>query len=711
MRENDITQNDELGSTSERKFWKLLAIISLIFIGLMAVVVKLFIVQIIDADKYQKIAKEQQEKPVTIRGKRGEIFDSQGRLLSSTINSYSFAIRPGLMRKANKTDTIKAILKKYFSISDSAFDSRFLNNKSKFVWVKRALPIEDYTAFVSLNVQGLIKLPEPKRHYFYPEAGAQIIGSTNIDNIGRNGIEQTYDKLLRGDSINIIMLKDAYGKRRPTIESFWELNNAGTSIALTIDIELQRIVEEELRIGVLDNKANSGTAIAINPKTGEILAMASYPSYDPNNVYQQSTENMRIRAITDTYEPGSTFKMITAAAALEEGAITPVDTVDGKQGQLNIGAFTITDDHPVGKITFAEAMERSSNVVFATVANKLEKNILRKYIRDFGFGNKLGFDVTGEVPGKLKNASDFDPTTKYTMGYGYGLAVTPLQIAMAYCAVANGGKLMKPYILKNTYDESGKIDQVFKPTFIRKVISKETVDTLTSMLCKVVEGKHGTASAAKINKLRIAGKTGTSRKYVDGKYGSGAYVASFVGFFPADNPEITILVLIDNPKTSIYGGIVAAPVFKRIALKAISTCPYLFENTTFLPNADSFAKDSSIIPSLIGMNSIEATVLLEKIGLKSNIQTHSKPSLIIAQTPPPYTKIAKSAIINVKTLKPNAKYEDIKQIDLKGLSSRRAISIVQAAGCYLKLAGSGTVVSYSWKKEIKGAWICIIHCK
>lgn len=710
MENININQNrQDNPEKSGRNVWKLLFVLTIIFLGLTAIAVKLFFIQLVNTDEFEKKAELQQRSKMLLRGERGKIFDRKQRLLASTIRSYSIAVDPVMMRKEGSTGKIREALKKMLGIGDSLFDANILNEEASFVWIKRGLSTEAYLPLDSISIPGLIKIPEPRRNYFFGSEGSQIIGSTNIDNVGRNGIEQTWDETLAGDSAYVVMLKDAFGNLRPSVESYEKPDTRGNSLVLTIDIDLQRIVEDELKKGVLENKANSGTAIAVDPKTGEILAIASYPGYNPNNIYQESVSGMRIRAITDTYEPGSTFKLITAAAALEERILSPGDTLDGMQGKLDIGDFVITDAHPVGKITFAEALERSSNVIFSSIANSMHKNIFRKYIRDFGFGNKLGIDVIGEVPGKLKKASDFDASTKRFMGYGYGLAVTPLQIAMAYAAAANGGELMQPRVVKKIISSDGEVIKESKPKTIRRVISRETADTLTNMLCNVVSGEHGTAKAARIEGLKIAGKTGTSKKLVEGRYGSGSYVASFAGYLPAEDPKMVILVVIDNPKTSYYGGSTAAPVFKRIALKAVNACPYLFDSDE-KEYVYAFKNDSIFVPNLTGMHSESAVKILNKAGLKLHLPDTCPEGIIIEQSLPYGKKAMYGSEITAVTLDTANAYDRIRNLDMRGLSARRALALVQAAGCSAELTGSGMVYSVTWKGSRQNCK-CIIKCR
>lgn len=325
------------------------------------------------------------------------------------------------------------------------------------------------------------------------------------------------------------MKRDAVGNLYPTVEMSDKHIVKGDNVALTLDIELQRIAEYELAEGIMESHAEGGTVIAIHPATGEVLAMASYPTFDPNHNNNILPEAMRLQGITDIYEPGSTFKLITACALIEEGILKPDSKVNGMGGSYRIGNYEIKDSHPMYKMSFSEALEQSSNIVFAKNSDNLSSDKFYKYARDFGFGIFLGIDLPGEVSGILKKPSAFDASTKRFMAYGYELGATALQVVNAYATVANRGIMMRPYVIKSIIDNDGGTIMYNKPQRIRSVISNKTSMIVKDMLCGVVD--RGTGQEAKIDGIRIAGKTGTAQQLIDGKYSKQAYTASFAGFF------------------------------------------------------------------------------------------------------------------------------------------------------------------------------------
>jgi len=724
--EEIIDQANEFESKEKkRKFRRFTLIIILLVIGFIIVLVKLFILQILDTEKYQIQAKKQQESKIVLHAERGNIYDREHRLLSSSIYSISIAIDPNELNKPReKTDNKKnkdtidykikvcSILENAFGLPADSMRKKIDSSKSSFIWIMRGLPYNKYSYLETINCRGLIKIKEPKRNYLYGPIASQIIGLTNIDNKGIMGLEQKFDDVLSGRSGYMLVNRDAFGRIVSSADLPVIPAVNGNSIVLTIDILLQNILEHELRLGVVNSGAVSGTAIAMNPATGEILAMASYPNFDPNNIKTADTVGMKLRAITDVYEPGSTFKLITASAAIEEKIVSPGDTLDGCDGYLKIQDYEIRDAHPIGKVPFAEAMERSSNVIFSTVANKMKDYQFYKYVRDFGFGITLGIDFPGEVPGRIKKPEKFDPGTKRFLGFGYGIMATPLQVVSAYSTVANGGILMKPYLVESILDKDGNEIYQSKHEKIRQVVSKETCDTVTSMLRRVVEGKNGTGKRAKLEGLSIAGKTGTSKQVIEGRYMGGHYYASFAGFFPAESPKVTMLIILDRPQGDYFGGETAAPIFSKIAARWAAVNPTILN----LDNSKDYVikqKDTIIVPNIIGMMSQDAQKYLKKIGLilKSNDDADG---IILMQNPKAGNFIAKNQEVKVEVYSDSNKGNKASHAeypDVKGLSLRRAINILHAKGIKVKIHGRGIVYTQRIQRSQKDGLLMELFCK
>jgi cell division protein FtsI (penicillin-binding protein 3) len=470
--------------------------------------------------------------------------------------------------------------------------------------------------------------------------------------------------------------------------------------------------------GIMESHAEGGTVIAIYPSTGEILAMASYPTFDPNHNNNILPEAMRLQGITDIYEPGSTFKLITACAMIEEGILKPDSKVDGMGGTYRIGNYEIKDSHPMYKMSFSEALEQSSNIVFAKNSDNLSSDKFYKYARDFGFGIFLGIDLPGEVSGILKKPSAFDASTKRFMAYGYELGATALQVVNAYATVANRGIMMRPYVIKSIIDNDGGTILYNKPQRIRSVISNKTSVIVKDMLCGVVD--RGTGQEAKIDGIRIAGKTGTAQQLIDGKYSKQAYTASFAGFFPADNPKIAMIVMLHRPKTDIYGGKTAAPIFRKIAQKWITASKLpINENLTDQELMQSKLIDSALVPDLRGISVEKAREMVHSIGLRL---PRNAEGIIIEQYVPKGFWLKKGTDIPIKTGDASKKKTMIltdnsqknipgNQIrpNVKGMSVRRAMSVLHSAGYQVRVIGQGKVIGQVYNKA--GKKECILSCE
>ncbi len=533
-------------------------VFSLMFV---AVVVKLAFIQVVKGAYYHRVAKDQYESRVTLRADRGFIYDRNGNLIVSNTYGYSYAADPELLHSQEKA----RIANKFgavFGMPVSFFMDK-LRTDSKFVWLARDITPDQASALQDFNIYGLIRLQDQQRLYPYGSAAGQVLGFTNVDGKGASGVELEFDPLLAGKNGYEIMQVDGIGRKTPSVD-YPKVNPIpGCNVQLTIDMNIQQIVEQELAAGVEKAKAASATAVFMNPYTGEILAMANYPPFDPSNYDKLPYNDSRNRAITDVYEPGSTFKVVTASAALEEGIESPNDMIFADNGSYTYYGTVIRDFEPSGWISFRRALELSSNVAFSKIGRKIGADKFYRYARDFGFGAPTGIMLPGEVPGELPKPYEWSKVALPFMSFGYGVMVTTLQMAQAYAAVANGGILMKPYIVDKITDANGKVIFQNKPMEIRRVVTPAVDQTLNGMFVDVVE--HGTGREARVQDMLIAGKTGTAQLLVDGKYSKEYYHASFVGYFPVPNPVIVGYIMVDSPMNGYTGGIVSAPIFKRIA--------------------------------------------------------------------------------------------------------------------------------------------------
>lgn len=695
-----MIESKENTHTRKKKFWKFWLLMAMINIGLLLVIARLFQVQIIEFDKYKDKARRQHESKITLSAQRGNIYDRNGKLLASTVKSYSIAADPTVMQNREK---VVSLLEKKLGISKSSIEDKIKSAKGSFVWLVRGVSPDKISEINKLNDRGLIKIKEPKRHYYYGSAASQILGCTDIDNRGLTGIELGWDSMLTGRSGYMMMYRDAMGRLRPSADLPIIPATNGYSLQLTLDIELQRIVEFELMQGVLNAQAESGTVVAIKPSSGEILAMATYPGFNPNSPSTFTSANMRNRAITDVYEPGSTFKLITAAAAIEEKITTFDERFNGFNGELHFSHYVIRDVHPIGMATFREGMIHSSNIILSSVAAKIPDYKFYKYIRDFGFGISSGIDLPGEVPGRTQRAEQMNVSAKRFIGFGYGLLSTPLQVANAYAAIANNGIMMKPYAIKAIYDEKGELVREYKPEKIRRVVSENTVKQLNEVLTDVVS--KGTGSGARIEGLSIAGKTGTSQQLVEGTYSKADYNASFVGYFPADNPQICILVFLDKPKTSIYGGSTAAPIFKNIALRWVSLPS---QSYTLNSKNSSKTNDTIYVPNLNGLLIEDAGTILNNLGVRWT--SNSQSGIVQSVFPKPGDKILRSTVIKIKSSGDSLATKPEKLPSVVGLSVRRALTVLHSSGIKTRVKGSGKVIRQIWERNERNEQICTLIC-
>ncbi|RMD52687.1 MAG: penicillin-binding protein, partial [Nitrospirae bacterium] len=443
-----------------------------------------------------------------------------------------------------------------------------LSTERKFIWIKRKMDIQKSEIIRAMDLDGIGFIKEKKRYYPRNRTASHIIGFTDIDNRGLSGVEKMFDRYLRGIPGKFILYTDAnnhkiYKNKKEAI--------AGDTIVLTIDEYLQYVVEKELEHVLEKYRAKAAVSIMMDPYTGKILALANKPDFNPNFPGKFDEARRRNRAVTDMYEPGSTFKSILASAALEEKIVRVNQRFDCSKGYIRVGGRRIRDAHRHGILTFQQIIQKSSNVGAIQVGALLGKKRYYRYMRAFGFGQKTGSGLPGEISGFLAPPSRWSGLSLASMSIGQEIGITPLQLIRAYAAIANGGLLLKPYIVSEILSPSGDIIKKFKPTVVRRVISRRTSEIMKNILKTVVQ-EGGTAVNAAIKGNAVAGKTGTAQM-VDPKtkrYSRSKYVSSFIGFVPADRPKFVLIVVVFEPKGAIYGGVVAAPVFRSIAEQALA---------------------------------------------------------------------------------------------------------------------------------------------
>ncbi|MDD2856915.1 MAG: penicillin-binding protein, partial [Desulfuromonadaceae bacterium] len=437
------------------------------------------------------------------------------------------------------------------------------------IWVVRWLTLDNASRVRNTKLPGIGFAPETKRFYPNMEIAAHVIGFTGSDPNGLEGIELKYDSTIMGNTGYMITERDALGRNIAVKSTVIKNPSPGKSVILTLDKTIQFIAEKELAKAVTESNAKSGMALVMEPETGKVLAMANYPTFNPNSYSRYSLPQLRNHVVTDSFEPGSTFKIFTIAAAVDTGLVRPTDVYNCENGVYKISGRTIHDDHPHSRLSVSEVIKYSSNIGTAKIASKLGDGKMTRYLRNFGFGGRTGIDLPGESTGNLRQR--LYGIDLATISFGQGVSLSTIQLVSAMSAIANGGNLMKPYLVERIMNEDGTEVQHFEPQLVRRVISAETAAKVSKMM-ETVTAKGGTGTNAAVEGYRVAGKTGTAQKVdqVTRTYSLTKRIGSFVGFVPAENPKLTIAVIIDEPQGNKYGGVVAAPAFRNIARNSLA---------------------------------------------------------------------------------------------------------------------------------------------
>ena len=514
-----------------------------------------------------RLAAMQHHQRIELLPHRGPIVDRSGDPLALSVDVPSIYVRPRELRAAGADARLPA-LATALHMPPRALRAK-LASSQPFVWLKRqALPREAETV-ARLELPGVYTVTEGRRFYPHGNLAAHVLGFVGVDSQGLEGLEQRYDRVIRGEAQYLEFDRDARGREMFT-GGVGAAPDQGNRLELTLDAAIQEATERELQSGVAAARAVGGAAVVLDPATGEVLALANVPTYNPNEpgdaADKRWRDRVRNRAITDPYEPGSTFKAVLAAAAIEEHLVTPGELFFCEHGRFQAGGRTIHDAHPYGWLSFAEVIQFSSNIGATKVGERLGRDRYHRYLRAFGFGNRTGIELPGETPGIMRPVESWSRIDLATLSFGQGVSVTPLQMSTAFAAIANGGTLLRPYVVRRIVAPGGEVVLENEPTAVRRVISTRSARTTTELLRRVVEEEGGTGTKARLEEFPVAGKTGTAQK-VDPTTGgySSKRIGSFAGFVPADEPRAVILVLIDEPSTSSYGGVVAAPVFRAIA--------------------------------------------------------------------------------------------------------------------------------------------------
>ena len=602
----------------------------IVIILLIIIIGRVFYIQVFEYNKLASLADSLWSRKLPVAADRGNIVDRNGKKLATNITTTSLVLIPNQIKDKEKVSKDLALI---LNVSEKEMQ-KHVYKKTSIERVHpegRRLSYEIAKKINDLNYDGVYLLKESKRYYPYHNLLSHVLGYVGIDNQGLSGLELYYDNYLTGADGAIKYFSDGKGKRLKLSEVY-EAPTSGITVETTIDLDLQLAVENELDNVVSKYNADHALALVMNPNTGEILAISSRPNFDSNNYQNYSNEVInRNLPIWMTYEPGSTFKIITLASALEEKAIDLFTDTFTDTGGIKVENATLHcwkhGGH--GTQSFLQVVENSCNPGFVVMGQKVGKEKLMNYINNFGFGKKTGIDLNGEASGILFSLDKMGPVEHATTSFGQGISVTPIQQITAVAAAINGGTLYKPYIVKSLNEtETNIIIKSFSPTKIRNVISKETSDLVRFTLESVVA--NGTGRNAYIENYRVGGKTGTAQKVNNGVYMTGNYIVSFMGFLPANNPEIVVYVAVDNPKgVTQYGGTVSAPIAKNIMQSAIETLD-------IKPSIDGMPKEYNwydtkyiIVPDVINKDLEEAKKLLKDFKIEYSGQGNK----VIYQSP------------------------------------------------------------------------------
>jgi cell division protein FtsI (penicillin-binding protein 3) len=540
----------------------ILAIFLVLFIALLS---RAFQLQVLSGEKLKTLAQRQHITTLPIQSERGMIYDRNGEKLAMSVLADSVCADPSRIADQAKASRQLADV---LNLDASAVFQKISEPKS-FCWLARKISSQQAARVEAADIEGVFLIKEPKRFYPNGQLAAHLIGFSGFDAEGLEGLEKKYDKHLKGTPERLTWARDAKGKKLFIhVEHNSSPAGASANLVLTIDSRIQYLVETHLKEAVLDKGAKGGVAIVMDPKTGEILAMANEKAFNPNSIKGLTSEDWRNRAITDSFDPGSIFKPFLVAGALEEKVVKESDRFFCENGNYTIANRVIREANRKrhGSLAVREILKYSSNIGSAKIAEKLGREKFYSYVKKFGFGSKTGIDLAGEASGLLRPAASWTRVDTANIGFGQGISVTAIQMITALSAIANGGVLMKPYMVKGLTDKNNNPIKMYAPETVRRVISPDTAKRMAAMLTDVVGAEDGTGKRAHMMNVDVAGKTGTAQKFDFSRraYSSERVRTSFIGFFPAKNPQVAILVMLDEPQRDKWGGVAAAPVFKNI---------------------------------------------------------------------------------------------------------------------------------------------------
>ena len=630
---------------------------------------RLFQVQVLNGEHYQKEVLKQSHKKQKLPANRGNIYDRNNRPLTRNIIHYTLSVNPS--KVINKKEIAEELSKHTGKPKENYLEK--LNSKSKFEYLERNLQKNELGLLETKVFPGLNIERKYRRYYPHENIGAQVLGYTNLDDEGISGIEKDYNNYLKGIPGWVYKTKGWSGKIQHKSGMPFQKSINGSNIQLTIDLEYQSILEEELKKRQEETNSSSATGIIMDPETGEVLAMATTPGFDNNHFGSTRPEFHRIRSITDQFEPGSTFKVVSTVSALYDGLISLHDEFNCENGSFEYHTKKITDHESYSMLTASQIIHHSSNIGIVKIMDQVGRKKLFSMSRDFGFGSKTGINLNGEVSGKLNHYNDWSAVSLGMIAMGHEVGVTAIQLASAYCALANGGYLLKPRIVQQIMDESENIIYSEEPVVLRKIADESTIKSVREMLRGVVV--KGTGKNADIPGWKVAGKTGTAQKWKNGKYSNNDFISNFIGFFPTDNPQLLALIMLDEPsKPFHWGNEGAAVAFQRIMGRIINM-------------------DDTISPPL-------------------NDHVAFKPEKVIAESEKDNAELIKEKLpVNLSTFSRNSNKTKVPEV--RGLSMRKTMTTLNEFGLKYKINGSGKVY---WQSPEPGqvvtkGTVCIVGLK
>jgi len=641
------------------------ALIVFLFIcgGYILLASSLYKIQIIKGEEYKVIADNQQNKSLPLNAERGLVYDKNNELIVYNRNEISFYVDTRMMTEERK-DTIVKTLSKKFGKSIKHYLNMIENGKRN-ICLEEKVSKDKALELLNFVVDGFYYQDDYSRVYPYGRLASHILGYVNSEYKGIEGIEKYYDENLTGKDGTLLIEKDVLGRMVTIADNFTIPSIPGDKIYLTIDRNIQKILEEELSRGVKEFGASSGVGIIMDPNSGQIISIANVPDFDPNIYNKFSNDGRRNRAIIDTYEPGSTIKPLVLSILLNEDLTSLDEIINTENGSYKYKGVSIHDTHPFEKLSVSEILEQSSNIGMAKISSRIKPDIFYKYLRDFGFGNVGAITLPGESKGLLKKPANYSGITIPFIAQGYEISVTPLQLVTAFSALINGGTLYRPYVVSKIVNSEGLNVLENEPLALRKVITTEISSNMRSILRNVVI--NGTGKNANVEEITVGGKTGTSQKLIGKSYSKDHYNSSFIGFYPVENPKFICLVLLNSPSEGKYGGLAAAPVFKNITNRILQTnigielkskfstperiaesissknVKTISANNEELQNSEvnKYLQKEHGMPNLLGLTIREASALLNQLKVKYKFKGTGK---IISQSIKPGQKINKNTV-------------------------------------------------------------------